>query len=201
MKRLLKIFCCSVLLSMPVAKVRAEAVFAGADLGFSSLRYEHQSGFSNSSFSETDTSYGGTIGVRFNRYFAVSLFGIMSGESSFTAADNVLKGKIDYYYYGGGADAYVFLPVSAQTSLIATAGVGNYKIHFEYQTQTGNTDGFETDYSKTGIRFGFGTEYKISDDTAVHAVYRRTEFDSGLSKDGFRFNTIDEYTIGLRWFF
>lgn len=201
MKKGLRTFCFLCLVLFPIKEsFGAPSFFVGADGGWSSVRYERKARFYQADISETDAVYSINAGIRFNRYFALSLFGTMSGDSSFTAADNVFEGSIDYYYYGGGLDGYVFLPLSHESSLIGTAGIGRYALHTEYEGRS-VADASEKDFYGTGLRFGFGMEHKVAPDMAVHALYRHTAFDADEADESDIFKHINEYVVGLRWFF
>ena len=203
--RLSAVFALIGLLSVPSAAAHAfsngaPSFFVGAEGGWSSVRFERRARFSNIDISETDTAYSVNAGVRFNRFFAVSLFGTLSGSSSFTVSDGIFEGRLDYYYYGVSADGYVFLPLSADTSLIGTAGIGRYGLHAEYEGRFAGDD-FKKDFYGTGLRFGFGMERKIASDIAFHALYRHTSFDADKADESDMFKHINEYVVGLNWFF
>lgn len=152
--------------------------YVGVDYGFSrtnafGVRPNHHAG-------------GLLLGSDYGKYFATELFIKQSTQDK----NRLEAGKLKTSYLAYGLDALAFLPLGANISLIATAGIGEYI----YKTKFSPTDRHhEHGY---GYRFGGGVKYAWNEHWQTRAICRHIEFDHMGGYDHAL-----EYSLGMEYHF
>ncbi len=139
-------------------------------------------------FGERPYHHGGSLrlGSDYGRYFATELFAEQSGQDKRRYGDD----KLVTSYFAYGLDALAILPIFADFSLIATAGIGEYN----YKTKFSPTDRHhEHGY---GYRFGGGIKYAWNEHWQSRAMCRHVEFDH---LEGYNHSL--EYSFGVEYHF
>jgi len=139
-------------------------------------------------FGERPDHHGASLrlGSDYGKYFSTELFVTQSGKDK--RYSNF--GKLSTSYLAYGLDALAVLPVFKNISLIATAGIGEYK----YKTKFSPVDRHnEHGY---GYRFGGGIKYAFTEHWQARFICRHVEFDH---LEGY--NHALEYSFGAEYHF
>lgn len=126
-------------------------------------------------------------GVMFNKYMGTELFAQHAAEFY---QNSGYKASLQGY----GLDVMGYLPVSVgcheDLNLIGSIGMGEYRLTYK------GSDLQKTRDTGYGYRLGAGALYKLTDNVALRAMYRRIQADKLDGIDHF-----NEFAVGVRYSF
>lgn len=132
------------------------------------------------------------VGANYGDWFGTELFYMYSNQHKKKGIESAV-GRTKADIQGYGLDLYGYLPFGCEKrfNLIATMGIGEYRV----DTKTVTVDGVRRDHG-WGYRFGGGASYKFTSNFGVRALYRFVEYDKIQGYDH-----ANEYSVGVRYEF
>lgn len=184
-------------LAFAAGPVLAGNFFVGTTLGEVDIGdYELES--VSSDLDDTDFGYRVFAGWRFNKYFAIGGGYVDLGELE-ARGNSIDEPNFTDTIEADALEAWVagFLPISERFSLFGTLGAFNWDQEVDYADDNGT---FSGDSDGTGMTYGVGANYAITERFGVHAAYSWYPEVGDLDDTGHE-NDRDFYGIGFTWLF